>query len=140
ADGRSFGGFETLIWAVGRVPRTSSLALDRARVEIDAGDAVVVDGYQNTSAERIYAIGDVTGRALLTPVAIAARRRPPGSAGGGPGGTGGHPRPVGGGWCSPTRRSAPSACPRRRRASATRVNRSRSTRPSSSRCSSRSAT
>ena len=34
-----------------------------------------VDNYQNTSAERVYAIGDVTGRAELTPVAIAAGRR-----------------------------------------------------------------
>jgi glutathione reductase (NADPH) len=75
ADGRSFFGFETLIWAIGRSPRTSSLALERARVEVDAGDAIVVDPFQNTSAERVYAIGDVTGRALLTPVAIAAGRR-----------------------------------------------------------------
>lgn len=75
ADGRTFGGFETLLWAIGRSPRTSSLALDRAGVEVDAGDAIVVDAFQNTSAERIYAIGDVTGRALLTPAAIAAGRR-----------------------------------------------------------------
>jgi glutathione reductase (NADPH) len=75
ADGRSFSGFETLIWAIGRSPRTGSLALERAGVELDAQRAVLVDGFQNTSAERVYAIGDVTGRALLTPVAIAAGRR-----------------------------------------------------------------
>ncbi len=74
-DGREFEGFETLLWAVGRMPRTAALGLERAGVEIDAAAAVVVDEFQNTSAERTYAIGDVTGRALLTPVAIAAGRR-----------------------------------------------------------------
>jgi glutathione reductase (NADPH) len=74
-DGRSFFGFETLLWAIGRSPHTASLGLERAGVEIDAADAVVVDAFQNTSAERCYAIGDVTGRALLTPAAIAAGRR-----------------------------------------------------------------
>ena len=75
ADGRSFFGFEILIWAVGRAPRTSSLVLERAGVEVDAADAIVVDAFQNTSADGVYAIGDVTGRAELTPVAIAAGRR-----------------------------------------------------------------
>jgi glutathione reductase (NADPH) len=74
-DGRSFSGFETLLWAIGRRPHTAALGLERAGVEIDAADAVVVDAFQNASAERTYAIGDVTGRALLTPVAIAAGRR-----------------------------------------------------------------
>jgi glutathione reductase (NADPH) len=74
-DGRSFSGFETLLWAIGRIPRTASLGLERAGVDIDAAAAIVVDAFQNTSAERTYAIGDVTGRALLTPVAIAAGRR-----------------------------------------------------------------
>jgi glutathione reductase (NADPH) len=75
ADGRSFHGFETLLWAIGRSPRTSSLALERAGVERDAAGAIVVDAFQNTSADRVYALGDVTGRAELTPVAIAAGRR-----------------------------------------------------------------
>ncbi len=74
-DGRNFSGFETLLWAIGRMPRTAPLALERAGVKIDAAAAIVVDAFQNTSAERTYAIGDVTGRALLTPVAIAAGRR-----------------------------------------------------------------
>ena len=74
-DGRTFSGFDTLLLCIGRIPRTASLGLERAGVEIDAAAAVVVDAFQNTSAERIYAIGDVTGRALLTPAAIAAGRR-----------------------------------------------------------------
>jgi glutathione reductase (NADPH) len=75
ADGRSFGGFETLIWAIGRTPSTAALGLADAGVEIDASGAVIVDAYQNTSADGVYALGDVTGRAELTPVAIAAGRR-----------------------------------------------------------------
>ena len=75
ADGRSFFGFEALLWAIGRAPRTDSLALERAGVELDAAGAILVDAFENTSAERVYAIGDVTGRAELTPVAIAAGRR-----------------------------------------------------------------
>jgi glutathione reductase (NADPH) len=74
-DGRRFAGFETLLWATGRLPHTAALGLERAGVEIDAAAAVVVDAFQNTSADHTYAIGDVTGRALLTPVAIAAGRR-----------------------------------------------------------------
>jgi glutathione reductase (NADPH) len=75
ADGRSFGGFDTLIWAIGRAPNTAELGLPAAAVDVDAIGAVVVDAYQNTSAARVYAVGDVTGRAELTPVAIAAGRR-----------------------------------------------------------------
>jgi glutathione reductase (NADPH) len=74
-DGRSFGGFETLIWAIGRTPNVAALGLPQAGVDVDSEGAVVVDKYQNTSAQRVYAIGDVTGRAALTPVAIAAGRR-----------------------------------------------------------------
>jgi glutathione reductase (NADPH) len=75
ADGRSFGRFDTLIWAIGRTPNSRSLGLDNAGVVTEAGGAVRVDRYQNTSAERVYSIGDVTGGAELTPVAIAAGRR-----------------------------------------------------------------
>jgi glutathione reductase (NADPH) len=74
-DGRSFGGFETVIWAIGRTPRSAALGLDRAGVVVEPNGAVRVDKFQNTSAERVYALGDVTGRAELTPVAIAAGRR-----------------------------------------------------------------
>jgi glutathione reductase (NADPH) len=75
ADGQSHEQFDVLIWAIGRSPRTVSLGLDDAGVAVDAGGYVVVDEYQNTSVPRIYAVGDVTGQAELTPVAIAAGRR-----------------------------------------------------------------
>lgn len=74
-DGRAFDGFDCLLWAIGRSPSTDGLDLDKAGVQTDAQGYVVVDGYQNTSSEGIYAVGDVTGHAQLTPVAIAAGRR-----------------------------------------------------------------
>lgn len=75
ADGRKFGGFDAVLWAVGRAPRTAGLGLEAAGVATDAGGFVPVDDYQRTNVEHIAAIGDVTGREALTPVAIAAGRR-----------------------------------------------------------------
>ena len=74
-DGRTFDGFDALLWAVGRQPNTAGLGLETAGVETGARGTVTVDAWQNTNVEGIYAIGDVTGRAELTPVAIAAGRR-----------------------------------------------------------------
>jgi glutathione reductase (NADPH) len=74
-DGRSFAGFDTVLFAIGREPSTAGLDLANAGVACDAFGYVQVDRYQNTSAPGIYAVGDVTGRAELTPVAIAAGRR-----------------------------------------------------------------
>ena len=75
ADGREFPGFDCLLWAVGRAANVAGLDLGKAGVAVDDGDFVVTDGFQNTNVPGIYAIGDVTGRAALTPVAIAAGRR-----------------------------------------------------------------
>jgi glutathione reductase (NADPH) len=74
-DGREFAGFDCLLWAVGRAPTVSGLDLRRAGVAVDDCNFVVTDGFQNTNVPGLYAIGDVTGRAALTPVAIAAGRR-----------------------------------------------------------------
>ncbi len=75
ADGRKFPGFDCVLWAVGRVPNTETLGLEHAGVRVDERHFVTTDAFQNTAAPGIYAIGDVTGRAALTPVAIAAGRR-----------------------------------------------------------------
>ncbi len=75
ADHRTFGPFDGVLWAVGRTPNTSELELDAAGVETDAEGFVPVDDYQQTNVDHIFAIGDVTGREALTPVAIAAGRR-----------------------------------------------------------------
>ncbi len=61
--------------ALGRHPATASLGLDRAGVEVTASGAVRVDAAQRSSAEHVYAIGDVTDRINLTPVAIAEGHR-----------------------------------------------------------------
>ncbi|GBM06547.1 Glutathione reductase, mitochondrial [Araneus ventricosus] len=65
---------ETVIWAIGRSPNTS-LNLEKAGVELDETGHIKVDAYQNTSQKGIYALGDVCGQWLLTPVAIAAGRK-----------------------------------------------------------------
>ena len=75
ADGREFPGFDCVLWAIGRTANVSGLDLSRPGVAVDDRDFIVTDGFQNTSVPGIYAIGDVTGRAALTPVAIAAGRR-----------------------------------------------------------------
>ncbi|XP_049671271.1 glutathione reductase, mitochondrial isoform X2 [Accipiter gentilis] len=66
---------DCLLWAVGREPNTEDLCLDRVGVQVDTKGHVVVDDYQNTTRRGVYAVGDVCGRALLTPVAIAAGRK-----------------------------------------------------------------
>jgi len=73
--GISLTGLDSLIWAIGRIPNTEELDLPAAGVEMDEKGFVPTDEWQNTNVAGIYAIGDVTGRAALTPVAIAAGRR-----------------------------------------------------------------
>ena len=74
-DGRSFGCYDQVIWAVGRAPHTEDLELEAAGVEHDGYGFVRVDDFQKTNVDHIFALGDVTGREALTPVAIAAGRR-----------------------------------------------------------------
>ncbi len=74
-DGRRLGPFDCVLWAVGRASAVAGLNLPLAGVECDAEGFIRTDKYQVTSTAGIYAIGDVTGRAQLTPVAIAAGRR-----------------------------------------------------------------
>ncbi len=75
ADGREFEAFNVLLWAIGRSANVAQLDLQRAGVKLDASNFIVTDEFQNTSVPGVYAIGDVAGRAALTPVAIAAGRR-----------------------------------------------------------------
>lgn len=73
--GDQLGGYDCLIWAIGRAPNTSSLNLEATDVISSVQGYIQTDKYQNTNIEGIYAIGDITGQAQLTPVAIAAGRR-----------------------------------------------------------------
>lgn len=74
-DGVRHGPFDALLWAIGRMPATAGLGLEAAGIEADAGGYIPTDRFQATRVPGIYAIGDVTGREPLTPVAIAAGRR-----------------------------------------------------------------
>ncbi len=61
---------ETVMFATGRLPNTGGMGLEKAGVALDAVGAVTVDDYSRTNVPNIWAVGDVTNRINLTPVAI----------------------------------------------------------------------
>ena len=63
-----------LLWAIGRAPEIQDLKPEKVGVKLGPHGHIVVDDFQNSSVDGIYALGDVTGQAELTPVAIAAGR------------------------------------------------------------------
>ncbi|WP_028309849.1 glutathione-disulfide reductase [Derxia gummosa] len=74
ADGSELRA-DAVLNALGRVPNSAGLGLEEAGVRIDAKTgAVVVDAFSRTSVPGIFAVGDVTNRIALTPVAIAEAR------------------------------------------------------------------
>ena len=68
-DGRE-DTFDQVLYATGRHPNTEGLGLEAAGVKLGRWGEVVVDDYGQTSVPSIYAVGDVTNRIQLTPVAI----------------------------------------------------------------------
>jgi glutathione reductase (NADPH) len=66
------GMFETdlVMYATGRTANTSGIGLEKAGVQLNKADAVAVDEWSKTTAANIWAVGDVTDRINLTPVAI----------------------------------------------------------------------
>jgi glutathione reductase (NADPH) len=74
-NGHSVGPVDSLIWAIGREPATDNINIASAGIELDERGFIPTDKYQNTDVDGIYAVGDNTGRAQLTPVAVAAGRR-----------------------------------------------------------------
>jgi glutathione reductase (NADPH) len=68
-DGAAFGAGHVM-FATGRIPNVLDLGLDKAGVELTPHMAVKVDAYSQSSVPSIYAVGDVTNRVNLTPVAI----------------------------------------------------------------------
>ncbi len=62
--------FDRLLFATGRAPGSGDLGLEAAGVAVDRRGAIQVDAYSQTAAPSVYAIGDVTDRINLTPVAI----------------------------------------------------------------------
>jgi len=73
--GHTITGFDELLWAIGREPLTAPLNLEAAGVAQDARGFIPSDAFENTNVAGIYAVGDVTGKPALTPVAINAARR-----------------------------------------------------------------
>lgn len=65
---------DLVMYATGRKPNTRSLGLPQIGVELNREGAVVVDEWQRSTVPNIYAVGDVTDRLNLTPVAIAEAR------------------------------------------------------------------
>ncbi|MFY9697724.1 MAG: glutathione-disulfide reductase [Rhodoplanes sp.] len=61
---------DQVMFALGRPPNVAGLELEKAGVALDAKGAIAVDEYSRTSVPHIYAVGDVTNRVNLTPVAI----------------------------------------------------------------------
>jgi len=61
---------DLVLYATGRLPNTEGLGLDKAGVELGDKGEVKVDRFSKTSVNHIYAVGDVTDRVQLTPVAI----------------------------------------------------------------------
>ena len=60
-----------IMFATGREPLSGGIGLEEAGIELDEEGAVIVDEYSRTSVPNIYAVGDVTNRVNLTPVALA---------------------------------------------------------------------
>ncbi|RMD89160.1 MAG: glutathione-disulfide reductase [Alphaproteobacteria bacterium] len=61
---------DQILFAIGRRPNSEGLGLERAGVELDPSGAICVDDYSRTNVPNIWAVGDVTDRIALTPVAI----------------------------------------------------------------------
>ena len=62
---------DQVLYAIGRRPNTNGIGLEDAGVELTDSGAIKVDAYSRTTQDNIYALGDVTDRVNLTPVAIA---------------------------------------------------------------------
>ena len=62
--------YDKVIYATGRVPNTEGLGLENAGVKLGKGGKIIVDDYSQTNIPSIFAVGDVTDRVNLTPVAI----------------------------------------------------------------------
>ena len=66
---------DCLIWAIGRAANTSGFGLEKTGVKLTEKGTIYSDEFENTSVPGIYALGDVTGKLDLTPVAIKAGRQ-----------------------------------------------------------------
>ena len=68
-------GMDTILFAIGRTPRTHHLNLTATKIKTDASGYIKTNKWETTNLPHIHAIGDITGKKQLTPVAIAAGRK-----------------------------------------------------------------
>ncbi len=74
-NGHLIKDVDCLIWAIGRNPNTHNLGIENTEIQVSDKGYIPSDEFQETNIPGVYSIGDVTGQAQLTPVAIAAGRR-----------------------------------------------------------------
>jgi glutathione reductase (NADPH) len=74
-DKKTVSDVDTILFAIGRTPRTHELNLQAATIKTDDTGYIVTNKWETTNISHIYAIGDITGKKLLTPVAIAAGKK-----------------------------------------------------------------
>jgi len=66
---------DCVLFAIGRQPATDGINIESTGIKLGSKGHILVDAMQNTNVEKVYALGDVCGKAELTPVAIAAGRK-----------------------------------------------------------------
>jgi glutathione reductase (NADPH) len=74
-NSKKLAGFDTVLFAIGGWPRTHSVRLANAGVKLNKDKFITTDKKDKTNITHIYAVGDITGKKMLTPVAIAAGRK-----------------------------------------------------------------
>ncbi|KMT65045.1 glutathione-disulfide reductase [Catenovulum maritimum] len=74
-SGEQISDLDEVVWAIGRAPATDTINIEKTGIKLDERGFIPTDEFQNTAVAGIYAVGDNTGRAALTPVAVAAGRR-----------------------------------------------------------------
>ncbi|KAI8869688.1 glutathione-disulfide reductase [Ramicandelaber brevisporus] len=67
--------FDSVIWAVGRTPNVDNIGLENVGVKLNEKGFIEANEFEVTNVDNIFALGDVSGKLELTPVAIAAGRR-----------------------------------------------------------------
>jgi glutathione reductase (NADPH) len=74
-NGETFDQVDVVLWSIGRTANLKGLSLEKVGVQLEDNGFIRTDEYQNTNIKNVYALGDVCGKAMLTPVAIAAGRK-----------------------------------------------------------------
>jgi len=74
-NGTVVSDVDVVLWAIGRSANVKELNTEKIGIKLNGNGYIEADDFQNTNVKNVYAIGDVTGKFMLTPVAIAAGRK-----------------------------------------------------------------